>query len=64
MSEVNHSLCIYVGSKMFMFYLEIQLIYVKLSTKLDLDTELLQKLGIRSSRQLSTFEPKNSAFTV
>lgn len=64
MSEVNHSLCIYVGSKIFLFYLEIQLLYAKLSRNLDLATELLQKLGIHSPRQLSTFEPKNNTFTV
>lgn len=62
MSEVNHSLCVYVGSKIFPFYLEIQLMYEKLFRKLDLDIEL-QKLGIYSPRQHSAFEPKNSTFT-
>lgn len=63
MSEVNHSLCVYVGSEIFPFYLEIQLMYAKLFRKLDLDIELLQKLGIYSPRQHSAFEPKNSTFT-
>lgn len=63
MSEVNHSLCIYVGSKIFLFYPETQVMYAKLSRKLDLATELLQKLSIHSPRQLSAFQPKNSTFT-
>lgn len=47
-----------------MFYLEIQVVYAKLPRKLNLDTELLQNLGINFPRQLSFFEPKNSTLTV
>lgn len=63
MSEVNHSLHLH-EFKICLFYLEIQLMYAKLSRKLDLNRELLQKLGIHCLRRLPGFEPKNSTVTV